>query len=620
MLEGQFYTRLILNIIIGIMFAYVMIKMAQYNNRESETQKHPLMKVFGWIFIGLSGLTLISSIVSLVNVDFPPSMIGPVISPNTIVRSPSATLYWGYPTMIQSSVLSSISGVFAFLGIGGYLLFFKSSKSNWWNKILKFFTVLLLYAFMASATNLHFFDFWELNAPIFFLILFFIILNRKPKNITNQISLETVNNEIITIEENNDISEDSKTIEVLNETIPPFITSNSEPNDLIIQGQVNKSQPIETPLQKQNVYNINDETESLDENISIKFCRHCGKEIDTDSLFCKHCGKSIRTSKQKKNYTEFIKNALPLILDNFKKVFKYRIKISSTHKGKIKTFLKWVGPTVLILALLYIIGMGIDYYFDVIKPEKDGESIYQSEINNINNLQGEELQARCEDIIRNHNIPKTGKYYIDNDNITKLTNISWEKIGKLAQSGNRDAQFLLALKYNGYDFHNQRWDTRTTENGLYYNSDLDYDKAAYWYLQAANQGHSTAQSNLGNCYEKGNGVQRNMKEAVKWYQISAENGNQWGQLNLGDCYRDGVKVKVGSHKEDIKTTSYSYNKGEKIREYYDHNTMEFVKIYRIEVDDYEYIIPQDMEQALYWWKKSAAQGNDQAKERLQKIY
>ena len=32
------------------------------------------------------------------------------------------------------------------------------------------------------------------------------------------------------------------------------------------------------------------------------------------------------------------------------------------------------------------------------------------------------------------------------------------------------------------------------------------------------------------------------------------------------------------------------------------------------------LLPKDIEQALFWWKKSAAQGNTYAKERLQKIY
>ena len=38
------------------------------------------------------------------------------------------------------------------------------------------------------------------------------------------------------------------------------------------------------------------------------------------------------------------------------------------------------------------------------------------------------------------------------------------------------------------------------------------------------------------------------------------------------------------------------------------------------VDDYETLIVKDIEQAKFWWKQSAAQGNEVAKERLQQIY
>ena len=49
-------------------------------------------------------------------------------------------------------------------------------------------------------------------------------------------------------------------------------------------------------------------------------------------------------------------------------------------------------------------------------------------------------------------------------------------------------------------------------------------------------------------------------------------------------------------------------------------TMDFIYVYQVTVPDYKTLIPKDIEQAKYWWKKSAAQGNEQAKERLQKIY
>lgn len=167
MLKEQFYIRLILNIIIGIMFAYALVKMAGHNNHEQGQKSHKIFHVFGWIFIGLSVICLAACVFGLTLVDFP----------NTIVRSSSTSFYGGYPTMIQKSVLTSAMETFGNLGFGGYFLYFKSSNSSWWKKVLKFFTVIFLYAFMVSATNFHYFDFPELVSRTLFIILWLIIIN-----------------------------------------------------------------------------------------------------------------------------------------------------------------------------------------------------------------------------------------------------------------------------------------------------------------------------------------------------------------------------------------------------------------------------------------------------------
>ena len=35
------------------------------------------------------------------------------------------------------------------------------------------------------------------------------------------------------------------------------------------------------------------EQDSVSPNLSMKFCRHCGKTIKGDSVFCEHCGKAL---------------------------------------------------------------------------------------------------------------------------------------------------------------------------------------------------------------------------------------------------------------------------------------------------------------------------------------
>ena len=60
----------------------------------------------------------------------------------------------------------------------------------------------------------------------------------------------------------------------------------------------------------------------------------------------------------------------------------------------------------------------------------------------------------------------------------------------------------------------------------------DSVKAAYWWHKAANQGIVEAQFNLGTCYEKGNGVTKDLSEAVKWYKMAAKQGDRDAQKKL----------------------------------------------------------------------------------------
>ena len=613
MLERQFYIRLILNIIVGIMFAYAMVKMAQHNNQESEPKKHIVLKIIGWICIGFSVLLLISCIITLINVDFPTDIIGPFIGPNTIIRPSSAIFYWGYPTTIQNQALVSAMGTFDSLGLGCYFLFFKSSKSRWWKKILKFIIVVLMYAFMASATNFHYFDFPEFVAPIMFVALWVIVINRKNKTIesideSEVISVATLDNNTTTV---------ASVIDIPQEPVPSI---KAEPEVLKINEPETTIENIcNAEVESEDIQGAGTQAQEYGQELELErnvlYCRYCGKKIESDSTFCKYCGKQLN----KTSHLNQIRKVVKTIGNYFRKLKFPKFKIG-INEHKIKRLCKIFLVIIVSLVVVGGIAGGIYYYFDEVKPEKDGEKIYQSEYKQLNSLIGDELYKKCIEIIQEHNIPKTGHYWIDKKNLKDLSNEAWRKIEKLAEDGNDKAQFALATKYHGYDYSRRQWYQTKDSYGNYYNDEIDLDKAAYWYQLSATQGHSTAQNNLGICYRNGEGVTKDLRKAAYWFIKSAQNGDEYGQLSLGDCYRDGIRVKIGSHKETRKTKG-NYIDREKIKGgYYDYNTHDWVTIYSVDVDDFETIIPQDIEQAKFWWEKSAAQGNQQAKERLQKIY
>ena len=52
---------------------------------------------------------------------------------------------------------------------------------------------------------------------------------------------------------------------------------------------------------------------------------------------------------------------------------------------------------------------------------------------------------------------------------------------------------------------------------------ITYSKEAVRYFRlAADQGDARAQCNLGNCYQTGDGVPKDMKEAVRYYRLAAD--------------------------------------------------------------------------------------------------
>ena len=56
---------------------------------------------------------------------------------------------------------------------------------------------------------------------------------------------------------------------------------------------------------------------------------------------------------------------------------------------------------------------------------------------------------------------------------------------------------------------------------------------------AAEKGHKKAQYRMGRCYDKGNGVKEDDKQAVAWYAKSAAQGYEKAQYQLGKCYKNG---------------------------------------------------------------------------------
>jgi TPR repeat protein len=118
----------------------------------------------------------------------------------------------------------------------------------------------------------------------------------------------------------------------------------------------------------------------------------------------------------------------------------------------------------------------------------------------------------------------------------------------------------------------------------------DFVQAAAWYRKAADQGHASAQYNLGVCYRDGAGVAMNAFEAAKWYRKAAEQGHAEAAKSLDEFHTESLtrfrKAAEQGDAEAQNNLGKCYAEGEGV--------------------------PQDFVQALKWYRKAAEQGHAEA--------
>ena len=372
------------------------------------------------------------------------------------------------------------------------------------------------------------------------------------------------------------------------------------------------------------------------------YCRYCGKQIDEDATFCTYCGKEQNVSKASVWSTSELggisKSIGHKIFSFIRVPYDYaktlRIPRMSSEKVSLwRKRLKQAGKVLLglsLVALLVAAGVwGYSYYYDEYLPEKRLKEASSDILNKMHSNNKIESLEYCRKILLTRwafvESDETWGYSdVENEKITdRMQNYrkeAFRMIENEAYNGRADAQYLLGQLYIGHIaqfFKNHKEAFYDRE----YAVEPDTIKAIYWWNEAATQYYIPAYNKMGWAYEFGHGgLTKNIKKAVDFYKKGAEEGHATAQANYGRMFRDGVRIKVGSHKETKRHIgSYGYQ-GTKIQEYYDNNIHEYIVISQVEVDDYEWLIPKDIEKARYWWEKAAAQGNEYAKKLLQKVY
>lgn len=125
----------------------------------------------------------------------------------------------------------------------------------------------------------------------------------------------------------------------------------------------------------------------------------------------------------------------------------------------------------------------------------------------------------------------------------------------------------------------------------------NHKKAFDLYLEAAYLGNIKAMSNVGYSYRHGQGCEKNPKKCIEWLAKSSELGDPSGQQNLGFCYEIGFGVK-----EDKNSAFRLFMNAAESGYGPACNNVGFC---------YEngYGVKKDLNSAFYWYKKGAEQNH-----------
>ena len=210
---------------------------------------------------------------------------------------------------------------------------------------------------------------------------------------------------------------------------------------------------------------------------------------------------------------------------------------------------------------------------------------------------------------------------------SRLSNL-FEKRRVKAVKGDVAAQYNLGLMY-------------ARGEGV----ERDYKEAAKWLRNPAAQGYELAQITLGEIYAEGKGVAQDYREAASWYLKAAEQGNALAQHRIGEMYAEekGVRYNPREAEKWLRKAAEGgdaqlqfelgerYVNGKGILQ----SSKEAERWFRAAASqgdadmqfylgklyrEYGEVVVQDREEALIWFGRAAEQGHETARFNLGVMY
>lgn len=162
---------------------------------------------------------------------------------------------------------------------------------------------------------------------------------------------------------------------------------------------------------------------------------------------------------------------------------------------------------------------------------------------------------------------------------------AFKELKPLAEQGNSNAQLFLGLMNDEGE-------------GI----PRDIGQAVYWYRKAAEQGNASAQLNLAHMFSEGRGMTKDDGVAAIWYRKAAEQGVALAQFNLGIYYANGR----GVPKDDAQAVGWYRRAAEQGDARAQTNLGVMYRAGRG--------VPRDEQQAYFWALLGSAQGREVAQE------
>ena len=141
----------------------------------------------------------------------------------------------------------------------------------------------------------------------------------------------------------------------------------------------------------------------------------------------------------------------------------------------------------------------------------------------------------------------------------------------------------------------------------YYGNKNNKKLELYWLIKAAEQGHLTAQNNVGHMYYTGEGSTQDYNQAFKWFTKAANQDHANAQGALGQMYYYGEGID-----QDYNQAFKWFTKAANQNNANSQNWLGYMY-------DTGKGVEQSYDQALKWYTKAAKQGNADAKSKIKPV-